>query len=614
MTNQPFQDLINFKDLGDGFILDENDIPIICFKLTGGINTLTAADATLSQANNSWKNALNVLKPGEEVQILIQSDKYDPEPDIFNYNKKIFQEHPVPEFKNYYPNILDSFITDFVRNERICEQNIYLLFTYRKHTDLLTKAVASKNTEIKKDITLLRRDISNRSRGFIGFLSQIPGVEINEMTEQQIKNMLNKALNPGQNSKSTTNNFKHSFTSLKSSFVRTPFVEDSAMAMIGEQYTKTIYIADIPGQANILQDLFFKNNYSTLSLFVRGISQQEIKERLTSKLKLALGTTSKQTDIDNRTIAENTEDLLSAQARREIKFIEFSCYLNFRHENKDTFDELISEYESLFEDCTRYAGIFEQRKLFLSTLPLCQNTADHYYLTITDTPAGRMEGSLSNLMPAFNFELKKVDSGIYLGTSITGKSAFYAPVNSAIENNNLIIIGRPGSGKSFVVNLILTRIAPWHPEVIIIDKSKSYEYQCKCNNGQYITMSLDGTCSYNPFDCLDYDTALISEHGDENDITVKGDPTPGKIAYITGLFDIILSEEGMSRLSKVESGLAEKLVRKMYKDKLKFIEDESGTKKIDRKTIPLLRDIIPVIDEFIKTITSNKHKEQLLDI
>jgi type IV secretory pathway VirB4 component len=52
----------------------------------------------------------------------------------------------------------------------------------------------------------------------------------------------------------------------------------------------------------------------------------------------------------------------------------------------------------------------------------------------------------------------------------------------------------------------------------------------------------------------------------------------------------------------------------MYKDKLKFKTLENGDKAIDRSTIPLLRDIIPVIDDFIKTVASQKHKEQLLDI
>jgi hypothetical protein len=610
--NLAFQDLINFKDFGDGYIIDESDTPIICFKLNGGINTLTAAEAQLDQATLSFRNALNTLKAGEEVQIVIQTEKYDPEPDIFKYNERIIKNHPVPEFQNYYPNILDQFITDFVRSERICEQNIYILFTYRKQTNLFTKTI--KSTEIKKDTATLRRNISNRSRGFVGFMGQISGVEVVEMTEQQIKDMLDKAFNPEQTGKIPVDHLRQSFNTLKSSLIRTPFSEENAMGMIGEQHVKTFYIADIPSQPNFLQELFLINNYSTLSLFVRGISQHEIKEQLTNKLKLALGTSEKQTDIDNRAIADNTEILLSAQARREIKFIEFACYLSFRHENRDAFEELIPEFESIIEGCTHYPGIFEQKKLFLSTLPLCHNTAGHYYLTITGSPGDRTDGNLSYLMPAFNFEVKKVDAGVYIGTSLTGKSVFYGPYNPAVENNNHIIVGRPGSGKSFFINLILTRIAPWRPEVIIIDKSKSYEYNCKCNDGQYITLSLDGTCSYNPFDCIDYDPALINEHGDENDITVKGDPTPNKIAYITGLFDIILSEEGVSRLSKVESGLAEKMVRKMYKNKLKFIIDKTGNKIIDRKTIPLLRDILVVIDEFIETIESQKHKEQLLDI
>jgi len=114
---------------------------------------------------------------------------------------------------------------------------------------------------------------------------------------------------------------------------------------------------------------------------------------------------------------------------------------------------------------------------------------------------------------------------------------------------------------------------------------------------------LNGENSYNVFDCIDYDESL----GEENDINVKGEPTAGKISFITGLFDIILSEEGEKRLNKLDSSLVEEIIKQTYKDHIKV----SSSGKVDVKSIPRLGMVIDTIDSMIKDKKNLEWKSEL---
>ena len=595
------KDLINIKTIIDGFIIDETDHPTAIYEIKGGINTLTAPEMAITNALEGLKQAFNTLKSNEEVQIILNGQQYNPDELIYKYNEKVDKEHHIPEYANFYPNYLDDYLTSYCRENRVLDYKFYVLFTYREPEIIIKNLFMKKKTTVKKDVVTLRREISLRSRSFVGSLKQL-GLEVLDLNRQEIKNLLDKALNPTQTSKTPIEKMDNSLNEFKGILARTPLKETSDKIMLGKEYIKTMYISDIPNIPGVIQNLFFKYNYFTLSIFAKGINQQDIKDDLKQKLKTSIGTGGGRTDIENREIASATTELLAMHTRGDVKFIKFACYLSFKSESLERLEEISPDFESVLQDGIPFNGIFEQKTLWSSTLPLCNNRAGHYFLTLTGN-AGAISGGLSNLFPFFNFEVDNSEGGVLLGTSATNQPVLLNPWSKKLINGNHVIIGQPGSGKSFYVNLILNRLSPWKTEIIIIDKSKSYEILCKCNKGQYIKIGLNGENSYNVFDCIDYDESL----GEENDINVKGEPTPGKISFITGLFDIILSEEGEKRLNKLDSSLVEEIIKQTYKDHIKV----SSSGKVDVKSIPRLGMVIDTIDSMIKDKKNLEWKSEL---
>jgi len=596
--------LINIKTVIDGFIVDENDKPIAIYELKGGINSMTASGQALDNAIRGFKNAFNVLKPGEEVQIIVSTEKYNPQGLINNYNALIDKSHIIEEYKNFYPEYLEAYIKSFTRDNRILDFNFYVLFTYNPPDIVIKSLFQTKKKEVNKDIVTLKREVSLRSKSFVGSLKQL-GLEVIDLDKQSIIRVIDKALNPTQNNSISENKLNNSVHTIKSMLARTPVAETHNKIMLGSEYVKTIYISEVPEQAGLIQELFFRGNLFNLTIYAKGISQQDIKSSMKKKLKLAISTGTNAADVENREIAQSTNELLSAQARGDIKFIKFACYLSFKHEDPDKLEEITPEFESVFQDTSLFEGLFEQKNLWASTLPLCKNSAGHYFLTLTGNAGRIATGNLSNLFPFFNFEVDNTEGGVLLGTSATGQPATYNPWSKKLMNGNHCILGQPGSGKSFYVNLVLNRLSPWKPEVIIIDKSKSYEFLCACNKGQYIKIGLGGENAYNVFDCIDHDKSLA----EDNDINASGEPTAAKIAFITGLFDVILAEEGERRLNKLDSSLVEKIIKQTYKDKLKVTEG-----KVEPESVPTLSDSVKTIEKMSKDKENDNFKNDLLKI
>jgi type IV secretory pathway VirB4 component len=600
-TTGAIKNLINIKTIIDGFIIDENDHPTAIYEVKGGINSLTAAEQAITNAFDGLKQAFNTLKQNEEVQIILNGQQYNPDPLILKYNDLVDKSHVVPEYANFYPNYLDDYLSTYCRENKVLDYKFYVLFTYKEPDIIIKNLFMQKKKTVKKDVVAMRRDISQRSRGFIGALKQM-GLEVIDLNRQEVLNVLDKALNPTQTAQTPIAKMDNSFNEFKGILARTPLKETSDKIMLGKEYIKTMYISDIPNIPGVIQNLFFKYSYFTLTIFAKGISQQDQKDELKQKLKTSIGTGGGRTDIENREIASSVTELLVMHTRGDVKFIKFACYLSFKSDSLEKLEEITPEIESVLQDGIPFSGIYEQKTLWSSTLPFCRNQAEHWFLTLTGN-AGSISAGLSNLFPFFNFEVDNSEGGVLLGTSATNQPVLLNPWSKKLINGNHVILGQPGSGKSFYVNLILNRLSPWKTEIIIIDKSKSYEILCECNKGQYIKIGLNGENAYNVFDCIDYEEAL----GEENDINIKGEPTAGKISFITGLFDIILSEEGEKRLNKLDSSLVEEIIVQTYKENIKV----SPSGKVIVESVPHLGSVIDTIENMLKDKKNFEWKGEL---
>jgi type IV secretory pathway VirB4 component len=227
------------------------------------------------------------------------------------------------------------------------------------------------------------------------------------------------------------------------------------------------------------------------------------------------------------------------------------------------------------------------------------NYAGHSYTVSTDDAISTFS--------FFTFDSSTTEGGAFLGCNKLHQPIYYYPWSEDFTNGNIVITGIPGSGKSFSINTLLANIGAWNHDVFIVDKSKSYEFLCNMQRGQYITLDLDGKYSVNIFDCVDYDKDLIDATSNDNDINADGTVTANKIAQIVGFFKTIIKSESDSAW-QLERSLIETAIAQTYKSKLKISKDG----KISPDSMPTLSDFHEIFSKMAEKKT--EWKKQILEI
>ncbi|MDJ1470227.1 TraG family conjugative transposon ATPase [Xanthocytophaga flava] len=68
-----------------------------------------------------------------------------------------------------------------------------------------------------------------------------------------------------------------------------------------------------------------------------------------------------------------------------------------------------------------------------------------------------------------------------------------------IDNRNALVVGPSGSGKSFLVNLLLYHLLEQSTDIIMVDTGNSYKRLCYQLGGVYVNFDKDNPLSFNPF-------------------------------------------------------------------------------------------------------------------
>ncbi len=93
-----------------------------------------------------------------------------------------------------------------------------------------------------------------------------------------------------------------------------------------------------------------------------------------------------------------------------------------------------------------------------------------------------------------------------------GQPFFWSPFENAAGNHNVAVVGASGSGKSVLIQELVTSLRGAGAQVFVIDDGRSFEHSAKLQNGDWIEVSLRGGFCLNPFSLIDADRA----DGDED--------------------------------------------------------------------------------------------------
>ena len=272
---------------------------------------------------------------------------------------------------------------------------------------------------------------------------------------------------------------------------------------------------------------------------------------------------------------ETLRDRLQTGQERMFKLgIYLTVYANSEKELKD----LETTLRSILEAKLVYIkpALYRQKEGFTSTAP--------YGLDRLGDLTSMNTGPLSSTFPFVSFDLSSND-GILYGINLHNNSLILFD-RFSMENANMVIFGKSGSGKSYFTKLDILRSLMQGVEVIVIDPENEYKKLADAVGGSFINISLASPHHINPLD-------LPTPRPDEN----PEDVLRSNVINLVGLMRIMLG--GMT---PEEDAIMDKALTETY-----------AARDITPQTDPSLwKQRIPLLEDLERVLEGMEGAESLL--
>ncbi|MBE6083257.1 MAG: conjugal transfer protein TraE [Tissierellaceae bacterium] len=270
---------------------------------------------------------------------------------------------------------------------------------------------------------------------------------------------------------------------------------------------------------------------------------------------------------DLATFGNEAKNLLEdLQNRNERMFLVTIIVLNTAMK-KQKLENIIFQTSGIAQkyNCALRRLDYQQENGFISSLPLGEN-----YLEIS---RGLTTSSTAIFIPFTTQELFMDGESLYYGLNALSNNMIMVD-RKKLKNPNGLILGTPGSGKSFSAKREITNaFLITDDDIIICDPEAEYYPLVNKLNGQVIKISPTSPHYINPMDLnLDYSD-------DENPLSLKSD-------FILSLCELIVG--GKHGLEPVEKTIIDRCVRLVYQD---FLSDPR------MENMPILEDLYNLLRE-----------------
>ncbi|MCL2110446.1 ATP-binding protein [Microgenomates group bacterium] len=337
---------------------------------------------------------------------------------------------------------------------------------------------------------------------------------------------------------------------------------------INSFYTQTLFVAGYPRTvlANWLSPLINYPANMNISMFINPTDANEILENLRRKItEMEAEITSdlragKITNISTEIKLEDAVNLREQLARGTDRFFQFGLYVTIKANSFEELDGLSKSLRSTLGSLliiTKMATM-QMSEGFKTTMPMGMDKLK--VLRNMDTT------SLATTFPFTSSELSMEDGIMYGLNEHNGSLVIFDRFQ--MENANMVIFAKSGSGKSYTVKLEIIRQLMFGVEVIVLDPEHEYAALCQKYEGQYLNFTFNSPTKINPFDLSN-----LYEEG-ENELGQK-------ILSIHGLLKVMLGEA-----SPQQEALLDRAIVAAYK--AKGITPDPETQKNEP---PLMEDL-----------------------
>lgn len=322
---------------------------------------------------------------------------------------------------------------------------------------------------------------------------------------------------------------------------------------INDTYYRTLFVAGYPRfvNANWLSPLINFPHSLSISMFIYPVDGKGVIEDL--RRKIAEMEAELQGDIqrgriiniDTQVKLEDARSLQEQLAKGSERFFQFGLYITIRDDKKDILDRVTNHIKSALGALLIVAktASLQIEDGFKTTLP---TGLDKLKINRNmDTT------SLATTFPFTSSELTQ-NEGIMYGINEHNDSLVVFD-RFTLENANMVVFAKSGSGKSYMVKLEILRSLLFDTEVIIIDPEDEYRKLASALKGTYIDFSFSSPNRINPFELPQ------TKEPDENELAMKiislhsllkimmGDMTPQEEALLDRALVMTYGMKGINR-------------------------------------------------------------------
>ncbi|MEK7565733.1 MAG: ATP-binding protein [Patescibacteria group bacterium] len=286
---------------------------------------------------------------------------------------------------------------------------------------------------------------------------------------------------------------------------------------VGDTYYRTLFIAGYPRfvSANWLAPLINFDHSMDVSMFVYPVESKDILANL--KRKIAEMEATIESDIKAGKVIDPgvqvaLDDALALQeqlAKGAERFFQFGLYVTISSPTVEELNQVSKQVSSTLGSLLIISkpATLQMEDGFKTTQPLC---LDKLMITRNmDTT------SLATTFPFTSSELT-ANEGILYGINEHNDSLVIFD-RFSLENANEVVLGKSGSGKSYLVKLEALRSLMFGADVIIIDPEEEYRVLAEAVGGDYISFSFGSSVFINPFEL----SASSDGEDLENELQIK---------------------------------------------------------------------------------------------
>ncbi|GHU49955.1 hydrolase [Clostridia bacterium] len=337
----------------------------------------------------------------------------------------------------------------------------------------------------------------------------------------------------------------------------------------------------------ILADFLEVDADTVVNLHIRSIDQAEAVKMIKRKI----------TDIDGMRINEQKKAVRSGYDM-EIMPSDLNTYgseaqkllkdLQNRNERMFLLTVIIlnvgNAKQSLENRVFQMSGIAQKHNCVLARLDYMQEAGlmSSLPLGVNQIPIqrGLTTSGAAVFIPFVTREIFQSGEALYYGRNALSGNMIMAD-RKRLKNPNGLILGTPGSGKSFAAKREITNaFLITQDDIIIADPEAEYAPLVEALHGQVIKISQNSTDFVNPMDIN------VNYSEDESPLALKSD-------FILSLCELIVG--GKNGLEPVEKTVIDRAVRNVYRD---FLADAAaGGGEPDPAKMPILENLY---DELMK--------------